>query len=227
MARVVHGQLPPGPRAGEALDRRERHGLVVPAGVDERRRRRIGLFRVAARVVQQIDRQRQVAPQAVVVDGRGSVLPPACERGRPDACLPARGEAEGRGEENEAAHAVGRAGGGERGQVAAEARAEEHGRPAREDRLDHGEHAGHRHVREVGREVGDLQRDAVRCDSPAEELRLGAAGAGSEAVEVREGHRVGFMPARVARRQVRRTDTPAPPGSTRAKGRTNATPRRY
>src|SRR5438046_1019384 len=51
----------------------------------------------------------------------------------------------------------------------------------------------------------DLQRDAVLCDSRAEELRLGAAGAGGEAVEVGEGHG-GFMPARAAGRQVRRLE---------------------
>src|SRR5438552_2499766 len=74
---VVHHQLPPGPRAHEVLDRRERHRLVVAASVDERRRRRIGLLRVAARVVEQVDRERDLAPESVVMDGRRALLAPA------------------------------------------------------------------------------------------------------------------------------------------------------
>src|SRR5439155_23547552 len=71
---------------------------------------------------------------------------------------------------------------------AAEARAQHDGRTAGDDRLDDPEHAGAGDVREVGREVGDLQRDALLREPRAEELRLRAAGAGGEAVEVGEDH---------------------------------------
>jgi hypothetical protein len=49
--------------------------------------------------------------------------------------------------------------------VAAEARAEEHGRAVVEDRVDDREHRADRHVREVGRQVGHGELGAALARS--------------------------------------------------------------
>jgi len=81
-----------------------------------------------------------------------------------------------RREEDEAVHAVGTALGGERGEVAAEARAEEHARSLGPATRRRSRASRDRQVREVGREIRNLERDAQLGEASAEELRLRATG---------------------------------------------------
>ena len=123
---------------------------------------------------------------AVVVNGDRPLGSPARERRPSDARLPAGGEAESGSEEDEASHLGGSPRRRERCQVAAEARAEEERWPPCQNLLDDGEHAAHGHVREVGREVGDLERDPERGEARAEVLRLRAPRTRGEPVQIDE-----------------------------------------
>src|SRR5205823_5693215 len=188
MARVEHDELTLLPaRRREVLDGGERDGVVVAPGEDERGDGRVGLRRMAAAIVEERDREWRLALAPVVVDGSDARGAPARDGHGTDARLPAVDEPEGRREEDEAAHAVGMALGGERGEIPTEARAEEHAWFVGEQGLDDREHARDRQMREVGCEIRNLERRAQLGEPGAEELRLRAARAGGEAVKVKGG----------------------------------------
>src|SRR5262245_15754065 len=99
--------------------------------------------------------------------------------------------------------------GGERSEVASEARAEQERPPRCDQRLDDRELARDRHVREIRSELGNDERQASIGEPRAEELRLGAERARGEAVEVDEIHAPSVAGAGLARyvRSGSRTDT--------------------
>src|SRR5262249_61163343 len=109
----------------EAPAGRGRNRIVLAAGEAQRGGVGVGLVRVAAGVVEELDVERDLTPVAVVVHGRRPRGSPAGERRLPDARLPALDEAEGGREEDEPAHRGGASGRGERRQVAAQALARE------------------------------------------------------------------------------------------------------
>src|SRR5207245_2395753 len=94
VAGLEDDQLARRARAREVLDRRERDGVVMSPGEHQRWAARVGLVRIAARVVEERDRQGLLAAAPVMEDGQHAVRAPPGHRRRADTYFPACREAE-------------------------------------------------------------------------------------------------------------------------------------